>query len=855
MKKPLLILCYLFFLFFSNNLFSQCEIGDIEINVSPCLGTDTVIISIDFEYAGVSNQFNVSGNGNFYGTFSYDQLPITIMDIFPECDTEYEFVVTDVVLDCSNFDDGIEICCEQDPDCTLNSFWVSEIECQGDNLYSATFFFDYQNPDGSGFDIFLNGSFLRYVETNEPFRLNEIPIDDDEFFQIFQICENDNPGCCEYFFLQTPVCESNSDCFQEIVWEYDTDCSNGDSVLVFFDFEYDEDVVTEAFKFFIFDNLVGTYLYSDLPISIPFVANCDFIYDLKIQDQEIQDCVLEQELRLCCNPVDTCGLAEAQVEFIECDLQGYWVSIALTFDPNTIGESFQVNLNGNFIGSYNILELPQELFVPFTGNDVDIFTICQNNLPFCCKSDRVEVPCDGNTGCDIDDLAIEFIECDTSNNTFYAVIDFETESTSDSFELYINQELFDVFPYTLPITVGPIEDTEEIYRFLVKDQDNPRCQEETRLRSPECGSSEPCEIGDLVTLPFACDDEGNYKLYLNFHYENDSSKFDIFVDGEYFSSYFYTQLPLIFGSFEGNGEQVHILIQNQNNPDCVAELEYIAPDCNPCDNCEISELTVQVTPCISDSFFVVINFEYEEVGDNGFTIRGNGNNYGSFEYDDLPIFLGPLASNCDEAYEFVIIDNEHPDCKTDTDIGIICCNNPRRCNIRDLNVEVTECENRTINAVIDFNHSFPITDYFNIYMDDLYLGSAQYFSLPIELGPIPVEVGTNNYTFYVIDSLNQDCLDTAKIEITCERSPTPAPRQAMNVFVNDNLLNVELQVENEGALNVLVINANGQIIHTFQNQEALINHQFPMSLQQNGTYMVRVVHDNYVGYKKFTFIQ
>jgi len=43
-------------------------------------------------------------------------------------------------------------------------------------------------------------------------------------------------------------------------------------------------------------------------------------------------------------------------------------------------------------------------------------------------------------------------------------------------------------------------------------------------------------------------------------------------------------------------------------------------------------------------------------------VAGNGNEYGIFEYEDLPILIGPLEGDGVAVYEFVVFDLEFIGC-------------------------------------------------------------------------------------------------------------------------------------------------------------------------------------------------
>ena len=90
--------------------------------------------------------------------------------------------------------------------------------------------------------------------------------------------------------------------------------------------------------------------------------------------------------------------------------------------------------------------------------------------------------------------------------------------------------------------------------------------------------------------------------------------------------------------------------------------------------CEIGEIEATPTECDSSGYFnIIINFEYANTGSQGFTIQGNGITYGNFEYTDLPVILYDLYGDGTTFYEFVVIDNEFPDCSNYIEFGTWDC--------------------------------------------------------------------------------------------------------------------------------------------------------------------------------------
>ncbi|MCB0642059.1 MAG: hypothetical protein KDC44_10485, partial [Phaeodactylibacter sp.] len=90
--------------------------------------------------------------------------------------------------------------------------------------------------------------------------------------------------------------------------------------------------------------------------------------------------------------------------------------------------------------------------------------------------------------------------------------------------------------------------------------------------------------------------------------------------------------------------------------------------------CSISNLSLSQTPCNSEGeFYVDLDFDYENVGNFGFEVGGNGNNYGTFDYADLPVQIGPLSGDGSVNYVFKVRDVELNSCQAQESLGAVNC--------------------------------------------------------------------------------------------------------------------------------------------------------------------------------------
>jgi hypothetical protein len=174
--------------------------------------------------------------------------------------------------------------------------------------------------------------------------------------------------------------------------------------------------------------------------------------------------------------------------------------------------------------------------------------------------------------------------------------------------------------------------------------------------------------------------------------------------------------------------------------------------------CELWELTLLKTDCNSDNKFnVKINFNYKDAS-NCFTVTGNGVNYGTFEYSQLPVILTGLSGDCHTNYEFQITDCNNKDCHVSKNLGIVCC---PECNISNLKLEKTPCDsNDKFWVFLNFNHE-NTSHCFHLKINDHFYGDFEYASLPVKIGPLEGDCTTER-VFAVYDCDKPDACN-AKI--------------------------------------------------------------------------------------------
>lgn len=147
--------------------------------------------------------------------------------------------------------------------------------------------------------------------------------------------------------------------------------------------------------------------------------------------------------------------------------------------------------------------------------------------------------------------------------------------------------------------------------------------------------------------------------------------------------------------------------------------------------CNISNFNLSKSECNqTGQFFVDVNFDYSGTGTT-FRIIGNGINYGTFGYHELPLRIGPIVSNCDLIYDFTVRDTQNPSCFVFRGLGKVCCN--ENCDISIRSATATECTGTSYTLGLDLEHNQSQDSRFNIYTNGIYFGQYRYTDLPLNI--------------------------------------------------------------------------------------------------------------------------
>jgi len=153
-------------------------------------------------------------------------------------------------------------------------------------------------------------------------------------------------------------------------------------------------------------------------------------------------------------------------------------------------------------------------------------------------------------------------------------------------------------------------------------------------------------------------------------------------------------------------------------------------------SCTIQNIRTEILNCdtITLKFGLQIDFNYTMTLDS-FRVGGNGFNYGTFAYKDLPIQLNNLDISNAIEYEFVIVDKNTPLCFAVYTLGQVkdCTH---KCSLTDLQLTTFGCTD-SVNLGFTFIEKFASLEGFNLFVNDELYKSFHYeldeytFSLPL----------------------------------------------------------------------------------------------------------------------------
>lgn len=388
--------------------------------------------------------------------------------------------------------------------------------------------------------------------------------------------------------------------------------------------------------------------------------------------------------------------------------------------------------------------------------------------------------------CALGDLSIRLNPC--NGNEFSINYDFTFSNPASSrYRLFVDGEEIGIFPYhqrNMNIVLDGLQP--RAIQVRVEDSEDTDCSVEQAFNFLGCDAGS-CEltINSVDTEGSTCSGDGTFDMEVEFSYNGAGDDLlNVYANGNFLlqvlpedSSGLYLFAFLKSNNLDGTEL---ITISVADNPACSADLIFETVECS---GCNIFNIDVTIDDCSNGEFYATINFDVINTT-SSFILGGNGETYGNFGYDELPVTIGPLPASPDIEYEFLIIDLDAAQCFNFEYVGVVVCNDTE-CLVTNLTADNMTCNGESAYDIeIDFNASGTSSDNFDITLNGNVVATITSGDLPFLLQNIDaVTPGEDIIT--VCSTEDAGCCETIRIQrpnCSCEL----ADLQVVNAGCEDN---------------------------------------------------------------------
>jgi hypothetical protein len=752
-----------------------CVIGQIETTVDDCM-SGYFNVTLSFAHENNSDQFSVVGNGQNYGQFFYSDLPITIPELLGDCETEYEFIVTDVEYnDCSNFTSIDPVCCDM-TECEFSELLLDPSDCDNGS-FDLVIDFNYSGNTNEFFDLFIYDQ-LNEVVFEDYVSFTELPLTisisntESQYF-VVSIFENDNQTCNIDGDFTNP-CFEDGECFiYSIDFGDNPYCENGYIETEWYIFG--ENTSEVGYDIFINNEFIAFVQYNGTgPYNFDIEAPNTEYFTIKACDNDNDNCCYTWELMNPCFEEESCFIGEITATTSDCNNDNQF-SVTLDFEYDNTSDQFSVVGNGVDYGLFSYSNLPiiidgllgdcateyEFIVSDVNNNDCTNFTGID---PVCCEED-----------CELWDLLLESGEC--NGGTFELTIDFEYSGTTNDFYDYIvydqlNEIVAQGFaPFAqLPLVLSISNTDSEYFVVSIFENDNDGCFITGDLINPCYEESGDCFISEITVTQSDCNEEGLFSVTLNFEYENTSDQFTVNGNGNSYGTFSYSDLPITINELEGNCDtNYEFVVHDVNNNDCASDIDYGVVCCEE-DDCELWDLLLESGECEDGGILLSIDFEYSGTTNEFFDyiIYDQMNEIiaqGTSPFDQLPFSI-EIANTESQYFVVSIFENDNDGCFITGEYENPCYEESGDCFISEITVTQSDCnEEGFFSVTLDFEYD-NTSDQFTVNGNGNSYGTFSYSDLPITINELEGNCDTN-YEFVVHDVNNSDCASDIDYGVVC----------------------------------------------------------------------------------------
>lgn len=735
-----------------------CAIKNLSVKSDTCSSDSTFLAILDFVVNDPSavDSFDVWANGEYWGRFGLDQLPLHIPD-FPWNGLIFNYikVCTSNVAGCCKEIQFLAPSCLPYKPCEITDIILQAGPCTSDSTYKITLNFNATNPGNGLFTVSAHGQLIDTFALSAAPLMLELPWFGQATSWVTMCILGGTPGtspCCRIKQFVVPNCNLGPCEIYDVVLDPGSCNPNAPTYSLSLNFSVDNPS-NNLFEVWGNGIYLGAFPLGALPLTIPnFPSNGPAIDVIKICINDNPDCCAVLEFQgPDCNS-QPCEITDLHVQTGDCHADSTYVLWVNFQVQNPSSNTFGVWANGTFIGTYNLSQLPLQITnFPWDGTGPnDVVKVCMttsSGILSCCKTLEFPIPdCFDPGDCQIVDLVVDVGDC-TSNDTYEVTVNFHVNNPpSNSFALWANGQFFGIFNLNqLPLTIthfpwsGGNVDVLEI--CFANTGTIGLCCAETEFEVPDCLGG-LCEISDLTADPGPCSNIGAYPLKVNFQVQNPGNNlFEVWVNGTHYGAHPLDSLPYIIPNVPSNGPAVDVLTVCINDqPNCCKTIEFFGPDCGNTGDCEIVDVKVTPDDCVpgTNTYQLTVDFAVINPTSDSFQVWGNGGVYlGQFALADLPLTFPNFPANgpAIDVIKICLTDNPHC-CKSIEFQGPNCGGND--CQIVDLEVNPGDCtSNTTYELFINFSVVNPPSDIFQVWTNGQVIGIYNINQLPLTIPDFP----------------------------------------------------------------------------------------------------------------------
>lgn len=626
-----------------------CEISEMRVEALPCTtASGQFFVRLDFDHENTSGSFALYVNNNLPVFYEYSQLPL-LVGPFQSPSQAIIFRVVDAEhLSCGAIRTLPPYSCN--PTCNLSNARFDDLTCNN-ATYNVVINFDHTGAVSDSFRVRTPNGFDRtFAYADLPIHLTGVPLPTN-LSDRFQICDTERPDCCVILEIDVPCLD---DCLITDFNATAQPCTSNGSYFVRLNFGHQN--TSGGFQLRINGQPYGQYEYADLPITVgPFPGNGQTTLNFRVQDN-LFGCVAEASLApVNCNPLN-CTIGNLEAFIVQCSntAPGY-LYVNFNAVSTIANNSFQLYINNFLFGTYSLTDLPLMLPWPFLGASPTAPTVVRvcltNNQNCCAQVEARRIDCNDSECIEFEELAPESV--------------FSTATGYEPGALAFTET-------GVPVRLRRYRNSNAAEQF-----------ESVFVSTSHFGSGFTTASGQYLVLnragvEFDFEALNEQVISVCFNFYDGGGIENLSVNGQ--------QVLFVQSLFQLNGQQVApgVFLQVQPSANSLATgrvcltgpirslliagqnfgIDNVCYNTLPPAPCSIAGLTATPTPCEQGQFFVVLNFQHNNTGSQGFTVRGNGVHYGTFSYAELPVTLGPFSATAggQNVYEFVVRDVQLQQC-------------------------------------------------------------------------------------------------------------------------------------------------------------------------------------------------